>query len=38
MYQRSLPAAERAGTELGKLERVAENPAKLVEAAKGKEV
>lgn len=37
-YQRSLPAEERAKLELGKIERVVEDPGKLVEAAKGKDV
>lgn len=38
MYQSSLPAEERAKMELGKIERVVEEPGKLVDAAKGKEV
>ena len=37
-YQRSLPEAERAKTELGAIERVAEDPTKVVAAAKGEKV
>lgn len=37
-YQRSLPAEERAKMELGTIERVVEDPGKLVEVAKGKDV
>lgn len=37
-YQRSLPEAEKAATELGKLERVVEHPEKIVGAVKGEKV
>jgi len=38
LYQRSLPKVERAQTELGAIERVAEDPKKMVDVVQGKKV
>ena len=37
-YQSSLPAEERAKTQMGAIERVVEEPGKVVDVVKGKEV